>query len=50
MEQVHFHAAEGIVHLTESVPDAALRDVLTRVARTVPGIVDVTARSDAEVL
>jgi hypothetical protein len=49
MDQVHVHAAEGIVHLKKSVPDVALRDVLTRVTRTVPGIVDVTAQSDVEV-
>ncbi|MEK0097226.1 hypothetical protein WDA79_01675 [Streptomyces sp. A475] len=48
MDQVHVHGAEGIMHLKESVPDAALRDALTRAARTVPGIVDVTAQSDVD--
>ncbi|MGX1676462.1 hypothetical protein [Streptomyces sp. NPDC055400] len=49
MGQAHFHAAEGIVHLPESVPNAALSDVLTRFSRTVQGIADVTAQSDVEV-
>lgn len=47
---VRVHVADGIVHLDGSVPDPALKDVLVRVARTVPGVVDVTAaRLDAEV-
>ncbi|GLW03090.1 CBS domain-containing protein [Streptomyces lavendulae] len=43
---VHVHVADGIVHLTGSVPDASLSNILVRVARTVPGVVDVTARLD----
>ncbi|MGW7456277.1 CBS domain-containing protein [Streptomyces sp. NPDC054797] len=43
---VHVHVADGIVYLTGSVPDASLSDVLVRVARTVPGVVDVTAQLD----
>ncbi len=46
---VHVHVSDGIAHLDGSVPDPALKDVLLRVARTVPGVVDVTARLDAEV-
>ncbi|MFE2476039.1 CBS domain-containing protein [Streptomyces sp. NPDC059389] len=47
---VQVHVADGIVHLDGSIPDPALKDVLVRVARTVPGVVDVTAvRLDAEV-
>ncbi|WP_405714236.1 CBS domain-containing protein [Streptomyces xanthophaeus] len=47
---VQVHVADGIVHLDGSVPDPALKHVLVRVARTVPGVVDVTAvRLDAEV-
>ncbi|MGW6143428.1 hypothetical protein [Streptomyces sp. NPDC055140] len=50
MDQVHVHAAEGIIHLKDSVPDVRpLRDLLRRVTRTVLGIVDVTAQSDVEV-
>ncbi|MGW7459451.1 CBS domain-containing protein [Streptomyces sp. NPDC054797] len=44
---VHVHVADGIVHLTGSVPEAPLMDVLVRLARTVPGVVDVTAQLDA---
>ncbi|MFE0579672.1 CBS domain-containing protein [Streptomyces sp. NPDC058874] len=40
---VQVHVADGIVHLRGSVPDPALKDVLVRVARTVPGVVDATA-------
>ncbi|MEU2831926.1 CBS domain-containing protein [Streptomyces lavendulae] len=47
--EVHVHVANGIVYLHGSIPDATLRDVLTRVARTVPGVVDVTAQFDVEV-
>ncbi|EDX20547.1 hypothetical protein SSAG_00338 [Streptomyces sp. Mg1] len=37
-------------HLDGSIPDPALKDVLVRVARTVPGVVEVTAeRLDTEV-
>ncbi|MEU6395529.1 CBS domain-containing protein [Streptomyces cinnamoneus] len=44
------HVADGIVQLDGSIPDPALKDVLVRVARTVPGVVDVTAvRLDTEV-
>ncbi|TDU74707.1 CBS domain-containing protein [Streptomyces sp. KS 21] len=47
---VQVHVADGIVHLDGSIPDPALKDVLVRVARTVPGVVDVTAvRLDTEV-
>ncbi|RVU22970.1 CBS domain-containing protein [Streptomyces antnestii] len=47
--EVRVHVAEGIVHLTGVIPDASLKDVLTRVARTVPGVVDVTTQFDVEV-
>lgn len=40
---VRVRVADGIVHLDGSIPDPALKDVLVRVARTVPGVVDVTA-------
>ncbi|WUA39599.1 CBS domain-containing protein [Streptomyces sp. NBC_00273] len=47
---VQVHVADGIVQLDGSIPDPALKDVLVRVARTVPGVVDVTAvRLDTEV-
>ncbi|MFD7916012.1 CBS domain-containing protein [Streptomyces sp. NPDC059752] len=47
---VQVHVADGIVDLEGSIPDPALKDVLVRVARTVPGVVDVTAvRLDSEV-
>ncbi|WP_405443228.1 CBS domain-containing protein [Streptomyces avidinii] len=47
---VQVHVADGIVRLDGSIPDPALKDVLVRVARTVPGVVDVTAaRLDTEV-
>ncbi|MFF3618872.1 CBS domain-containing protein [Streptomyces sp. NPDC002467] len=47
---VQVHVADGIVYLDGSIPDPALKDVLVRVARTVPGVVDVTAvRLDTEV-
>ncbi|MFB9581009.1 CBS domain-containing protein [Streptomyces goshikiensis] len=47
---VRVHVADGIVHLDGSIPDPALKDVLVRVARTVPGVVEVTAeRLDTEV-
>ncbi|WP_328923992.1 CBS domain-containing protein [Streptomyces sp. NBC_00190] len=47
---VQVHVADGVVHLDGSVPDPALKDVLVRVARTVPGVVDVTTvRLDTEV-
>ncbi|MEU7726349.1 CBS domain-containing protein [Streptomyces sp. NPDC040724] len=47
---VQVHVADGIVHLDGCIPDPALKDVLVRVARTVPGVVDVTAvRLDTEV-
>ncbi|MFD9617757.1 CBS domain-containing protein [Streptomyces virginiae] len=47
---VQVHVADGIVQLDGSIPDPALKDVLIRVARTVPGVVDVTAvRLDTEV-
>ncbi|MGW7456344.1 CBS domain-containing protein [Streptomyces sp. NPDC054797] len=47
---VQVYVADGIVHLDGSIPDPSLKDVLVRVARTVPGVVDVTAaRLDTEV-
>ncbi|MCY0944539.1 CBS domain-containing protein [Streptomyces antarcticus] len=47
---VQVHVADGIVDLDGSIPDPALKDVLVRVARTVPGVVDVTAvRLDTDV-
>ncbi|GGT61555.1 CBS domain-containing protein [Streptomyces atratus] len=46
---VHVHVSDGIAHLHGSIPDPSLNDVLIRIARTVPGVVDVTARLDAEV-
>ncbi|MFE9846154.1 BON domain-containing protein [Streptomyces goshikiensis] len=47
---VRVHVADGIVHPDGSLPDPALKDVLVRVARTVPGVVEVTAeRLDTEV-
>lgn len=46
---VHVHVANGIVHLHGTVPDPALQDMVVRVARTVPGVVDVTAQLDVEV-
>nr|WSX48468.1 CBS domain-containing protein [Streptomyces sp. NBC_00974] len=47
---VQVHVADGVVQLDGSLPDPALKDVLVRVARTVPGVVDVTAvRLDTEV-
>ncbi|MGC5005382.1 CBS domain-containing protein [Streptomyces sp. DT203] len=46
---VRVHVADGIVHLDGCIPDPSLNDVLVRVARTVPGVVDVTARLDVEV-
>ncbi|MFD0033106.1 hypothetical protein ACWGDS_43225 [Streptomyces sp. NPDC055059] len=49
MKQAPIHVAEGFVRSKESVPDAALSDVLPRVARTTPGFVDVTAQFDVEV-
>jgi CBS domain-containing protein len=46
---VHVHVSDGVVHLNGTIPDPSLSDVLVRIARTVPGVVDVTARFDAEV-
>jgi CBS-domain-containing membrane protein len=40
--------SNGIVHLDGSVPDGSLSDVLVRVARGVPGVVDVTVRLHAD--
>ncbi|WP_204357611.1 MULTISPECIES: CBS domain-containing protein [unclassified Streptomyces] len=40
---VQVHVANGIVQLDGSVHDPPLKDVLVRVVRTVPGVVDVTA-------
>ncbi|MGW3659704.1 BON domain-containing protein [Streptomyces sp. NPDC005151] len=46
---MYVHVSDGIVHLNGTIPDPSLSDVLVRIARTVPGVVDVTARFDAEV-
>ncbi|WP_406415986.1 CBS domain-containing protein [Streptomyces sp. NBC_00873] len=46
---VYVHVSDGIVQLNGTIPDPSLSDVLVRIARTVPGVVDVTARFDAEV-
>ncbi|MEE1742883.1 MULTISPECIES: CBS domain-containing protein [unclassified Streptomyces] len=46
---VYVHVADGIVRLSGTVPDPSLVDVLVRVARTVPGVVDVSARFESEV-
>ncbi|MEU6017366.1 CBS domain-containing protein [Streptomyces sp. NPDC047515] len=46
---VYVHVSDGVVHLNGTIPDPSLSDVLVRVARTVPGVVDVAARFDAEV-
>ncbi|MFD0600949.1 BON domain-containing protein [Streptomyces aureus] len=39
--------SDGIVRLEGSVPDPRLQDMLVRVARTVPGVVDVIPLPDA---
>ncbi|MFJ7779388.1 CBS domain-containing protein [Streptomyces yangpuensis] len=44
--EVYVHVANGIVYLRGTVPDSATRDMVVRVARTVPGVVDVTATLD----
>ncbi|MFB7209125.1 CBS domain-containing protein [Streptomyces sp. NPDC056255] len=46
---VYVHVSDGIVGLSGTVPDPSLGDVLVRVARTVPGVVDVSARFESEV-
>ncbi|MFB6941410.1 MULTISPECIES: CBS domain-containing protein [unclassified Streptomyces] len=46
---VYVYVSDGIVRLNGIIPDPSLSDVLVRIARTVPGVVDVTARFDAEV-
>ncbi|MFB6716887.1 CBS domain-containing protein [Streptomyces sp. NPDC056358] len=46
---VYVHVSDGIVRLNGIIPDPSLSDVLVRIARTVPGVVDVTARFDTEV-
>ncbi|MER5689154.1 CBS domain-containing protein [Streptomyces sp. NPDC002205] len=46
---VRVHVSDSIVHSDGCIPDPSLNDVLVRVARTVPGVVDVTARLDVEV-
>ncbi|MEU0629308.1 CBS domain-containing protein [Streptomyces sp. NPDC005989] len=46
---VYVHVSDGIVNLSGTVPDPSLGDVLVRVARTVPGVVDVSARFESEV-
>ncbi|MEV0494399.1 CBS domain-containing protein [Streptomyces atratus] len=45
---VYVHVSDGIVHLNGTIPDPSLSDVLVRIAHTVPGVVNVTARFDAE--
>ncbi|WP_327365568.1 CBS domain-containing protein [Streptomyces sp. NBC_01217] len=47
---VHVHVSDGMVRLHGTIPDPSLGDVLVRLTRTVPGVVDVTARFDADVL
>ncbi|WP_405682445.1 hypothetical protein [Streptomyces sp. NBC_00057] len=49
MRRWRISVSGGIAHLHGSIPDPSLDDVLIRIARTVPGVVDVTARLDAEV-
>ncbi|GAA1261827.1 CBS domain-containing protein [Streptomyces aureus] len=44
---VHVYVSDGIVRLEGSVPDPRLQDMLVRVARTVPGVVDVIPLPDA---
>lgn len=46
---VYVHVSDGIVRLSGTVPDPSLGDVLVRVARTVPGVVDVSALFESEV-
>ncbi|MGW2183192.1 CBS domain-containing protein [Streptomyces sp. NPDC001732] len=46
---VYVHVSDGIVRLSGAVPDPSLGDVLVRAARTVPGVVDVSARFGSEV-
>ncbi|MEV0489763.1 CBS domain-containing protein [Streptomyces atratus] len=43
---VRVHVSNGVVHPDGSIPDASLFDVLVRVARGVPGVVDVAVRLD----
>ncbi|MGW1410604.1 CBS domain-containing protein [Streptomyces sp. NPDC002403] len=46
---VQVGVADGVVRLSGAVPDPSLADVLVRVARTVPGVVDVSARFESGV-
>ncbi|WP_405719495.1 CBS domain-containing protein [Streptomyces sp. NBC_00046] len=46
---VYVRVSDGIVRLSGTVPGPSLGDVLVRVARTVPGVVDVSARFESEV-
>lgn len=46
---VYVQVSDGMVGLSGTVPDPSLGDVLVRVARTVPGVVDVSARFESEV-
>ncbi|MFB6876946.1 CBS domain-containing protein [Streptomyces sp. NPDC056323] len=46
---VYVQVSDGIVGLSGTVPDPSLGDVLVRVARTVPGVVDVSVRFESEV-
>ncbi|MEE1769983.1 CBS domain-containing protein [Streptomyces sp. JV185] len=46
---VYIDVSDGIVRLNGTVPDPSLGDVLVRVARTVPGVVDISARLESEV-
>ncbi|MFD0268214.1 HPP family protein [Streptomyces sp. NPDC127106] len=41
---VHVHVDHGVVQLEGEVPNPTLADVLVRIARAVPGVVDVTSR------
>jgi osmotically-inducible protein OsmY len=45
---VRVHVSNGLVQLDGSVPDTSLSDVLVRVARGVPGVVDVAGRPNAD--
>ncbi|GGV95062.1 hypothetical protein GCM10015535_61710 [Streptomyces gelaticus] len=46
---VDVHVSDGIVRLSGTVPEPSLGDVLVRIACTVPGVVDVSARFESEV-
>ncbi|MFF9981842.1 CBS domain-containing protein [Streptomyces erythrochromogenes] len=46
---VHVHVDQGVVRLEGEVSDPGTAEVLVRVARTVPGVVDVVSRLHAQV-